>query len=155
MSAREHVDIQVRVRYAETDQMGVAYYSNHFVWFELGRTEFFRQRGFVYKELEEREGCYATVAEARCRYHAPARYDDVLTIRTWLIAARGRVIQFEYEVRGEDGTRIASGETLHVITDRSGRPRSLPVKYIEGLLRTGKESARRRKGRKKVAEKAR
>ncbi len=139
----EHVDIRVRVRYAETDQMGVVYYSNHFVWFELGRTEYFRKRGFVYKDLEEREGCYATVAEARCRYHAPARYDDLVTIRTWLKAARGRVIHFEYEVRGENGTRIATGETLHVITDRNGRPRSLPEKYVQGLAGEKKKAHHR------------
>ena len=135
--------------------MGVAYYSNHFVWFELGRTEFFRRRGFVYKELEEREGCYATVAEARCRYHAPARYDDTLTVRTWLKAARGRVIHFEYEIRNEDGTRIASGETLHVVTDKAGRPRSLPEKYVLALTGQTRVSPRRRRERREVAEKTR
>ena len=139
----DHVDITLRVRYAETDQMGVAYYANHLVWFELGRTEFFRQRGFVYKEIEERENCYATVAEVRCRYHAPARYDDTLTVRTWLKAARSRVIQFEYEIVNDTGTRIATGETLHVITDRTGKPRSLPEKYIEALLGTRAKSRRR------------
>ncbi len=132
--------------------MGVVYYSNHFVWFELGRTEFFRKRGFVYKDLEEREGCYATVAEARCRYHAPACYDEMLTVRTWLKAARGRVIHFEYEIRGENGTRIATGETSHVITDKEGRPRSLPEKYILGLL--GEKKKAHRRGA-EVAEKTR
>ncbi len=139
----DHVELTLRVRYAETDQMGVAYYANHLVWFELGRTEFFRRRGFVYKELEERENCYATVAEVRCRYHAPARYDDVLTVRTWLKAARSRVIQFEYEIVNDAGIRIATGETLHVLTDRSGKPRSPPEKYIEALLGTKTKAHRR------------
>jgi acyl-CoA thioester hydrolase len=154
VSSGEHVDLKLRVRYAETDQMGVAYYSNHFVWFELGRTEFFRKRAFIYKELEEREGCYATVAEARCRYHAPARYDDTLTVRTWVKAARGRVIHFEYEVRNEDGTRIATGETLHVITDKNGRPRSLPEKYVQALTGEKKRAQHReRRGHRVGTEK--
>ena len=148
----DHVDFTLRVRYAETDQMGVAYYSNHLVWFELGRTEFFRRRGYVYKEIEENENCYATVAEVRCRYHAPARYDDTLTVRTWCKAARSRVIQFEYEIVNEAGTRIATGETLHVITDRNGKPRSLPEKYIQALLGT-RTTTRRRSA--EVAEKTR
>ncbi|MBI2957049.1 MAG: acyl-CoA thioesterase [Acidobacteria bacterium] len=128
--------------------MGVAYYANHFVWFELGRTEFFRQRGFVYRELEECEGCYATVAEARCRYHAPVRYDDLLTVRTRLEAARSRVIRFSYEVLNLGGRKVASGETLHVITDRRGRPRALPERYRRALLgtdnRRGAESEEKR-----------
>lgn len=125
-----HVDITVRVRYAETDQMGIAYYANHFVWFELGRTEWFRQQGFVYKEMEEQEGAYIIVAEARCRYHAPARYDDLLVIRTRIQEARSRSITFSYEILSHgDEQVIATGETLHVITDRNGRPRSLPDRY--------------------------
>ncbi len=151
----DHVDITLRVRYAETDQMGVAYYANHLVWFEVGRTEFFRRRGYVYKEIEENENCYATVAEVRCRYHAPARYDDVLTVRTWCKAARSRVIQFEYEIVNQPGARIATGETLHVITDRNGKPRSLPEKYIEALLGNQPSSPQRRRGRREVAEKTR
>jgi acyl-CoA thioester hydrolase len=125
-----HVDITVRVRYAETDQMGIAYYANHFVWFELGRTEWFRQQGFVYKEMEEQEGAYIIVAEARCRYHAPARYDDLLVIRTRIQEARSRSITFSYEILSHgDEQVIATGETLHVITDRNGRSRSLPDRY--------------------------
>jgi len=129
-----HVDITVRVRYAETDQMRVAYYANHFIWFELGRTEFFRQRGYVYRELEEQAGCYLVVAQAHCRYHAPARYDDVLTIRTRVKAARSRVVVFTYEILGAEGRRVATGETLHVITDGDGKPRTLPEKYRQALL---------------------
>ncbi|MCI0402418.1 MAG: acyl-CoA thioesterase [Acidobacteria bacterium] len=152
----DHVDLILRVRYAETDQMGVAYYSNHLVWFELGRTEFFRRRGFVYKDIEENDNCYATVAEVRCRYHAPARYDDTLTVRTWCKAARSRVIQFEYEIVNESGARIASGETLHVITDRRGKPRSLPDKYIEALLGEKKKTHHRgHREHREAAEKVR
>jgi acyl-CoA thioester hydrolase len=137
------VDVQVRVRYAETDRMGVVYYANHFVWFEIGRTELFRQRGHVYRELEEREGCYIVVGEARCRYLAPVRYDEVITIRTRIKAARTRVVVFSYEILGEDGRALASGETTHVITDREGKPRSLPEKYREVLLGQAKSENRK------------
>ena len=130
----DFVDTSLRVRYAETDQMGVAYYANHLVWFELGRTEFIRQRGYPYRELEEKEGCFLVVAEARCRYHAPVRYDDVLTIRTWVRDARSRVVVFSYEILDETGTKVATGETLHVVTDRQGKPRSLPDRYRQALL---------------------
>jgi len=130
----EYVDVAVRVRYAETDQMGVAYYANHFVWFEIGRTEFFRQRGYTYKEIEAQEGCYIIVAEANCRYLAPARYDDMLTVRTRVKEARSRVVVFSYEILGPDGRPVATGETLHVITDREGKPRSLPERYRQALL---------------------
>ena len=129
-----YVDFAVRVRYAETDQMQVAYYANHFVWFELGRTEFFRQRGYVYRELEEQEGCYLVVAEASCRYHSPARYDEVLTVRTRVKAARTRVVVFTYEILGPAGNKVATGETVHVITDGKGKPRTLPEKYRHALL---------------------
>lgn len=128
------VDTTVRVRYAETDCMGVAYYGNHFVWFEVGRTEFIRQRGYPYRELEEQEGCYLIVAEASCRYHTPARYDDLLTIRTRVKQARSRVVVFSYEILAEDGSRVATGETLHVTTDRAGKPRTLPERYRVALL---------------------
>lgn len=130
----DYVDVTLRVRYAETDQMGVAYYGNHFVWFELGRTELFRQRGYVYKDLEEQEGCFIIVAEAHCRYHSPARYDEVLTVRTRVKEARTRVVVFSYEILGPDGCLLATGETLHVVTDRKGKPRSLPERYREALL---------------------
>lgn len=131
--ATGYVDTSVRVRYAETDCMGVAYYGSHLVWFEVGRTELIRQRGYPYRELEEQEGCYLVVAEASCRYHAPARYDDVLTIRTRVKQARSRVIVFSYEILAEDGSRVATGETLHVTTDRAGKPRTLPERYRQAL----------------------
>jgi acyl-CoA thioester hydrolase len=77
-------EVRIRVRYAETDQMGVVYHANHFVWFEVGRVEFFRQLGFSYKEMEEQDGCHIAVVDARCRYKAPARYDDEVIVRTQL-----------------------------------------------------------------------
>ena len=133
-SANDHVDATVRVRYAETDQMGVAYYANHLVWFELGRTELFRRRGYVYRELEEQEGYFLTVAEARCRYHSPARYDEVLTVRTRVEDVRTRLVAFSYEILAEDGRKVATGETLHVVTDRQGKPCTLPERYRQALL---------------------
>ena len=131
----------LRVRYAETDQMGVVYYANYLVWFEIGRTDFCLQHGFAYRAMEQEGGLYIMVAEARCRYKAPARYDDEIALRTRLTGMRRRVLIFGYEVyRQRTDELIAEGETVHVITDREGRPRSLPDKYRELLL--GKPEAR-------------
>ncbi len=125
----------LRVRYAETDQMGIVYYANFFVWFELGRTDFYRQHGFTYREMEKEDGLYIMVAEARCRYKAPARYDDEILVHTCLRAARRRVLVFGYEIyRQPDDELVAEGETVHVITDREGRPRAFPEKYRELFL---------------------
>lgn len=122
----------IRVRYAETDQMGVVYYANFLVWFEIGRGDFCRQHGFAYREMEEQDGLYIMVAEVRCRYKAPARYDDEIEVRTSLRASRKRVLVFGYEVyRLPDQDLLAEGETVHVITDREGHPRTLPDRYIE------------------------
>jgi acyl-CoA thioester hydrolase len=124
-----------RVRYAETDQMGVVYYANYFIWFEVGRTDLCRQRGFAYRDMEKNDGLCIIVAEARCRYHSPARYDDEIEVRTSLSALRRRVITFRYEIRRmADDEILAEGETVHVITDLTGRPRALPEKYRQLLL---------------------
>ena len=135
-----------RVRYAETDQMGVVYYANYFIWFEIGRTDFCRQHGFAYREMEQQDGLYIIVAEARCRYKAPARYDDEISVRTCLRAMRRRVLVFGYEVYREiNDELLAEGETVHVITDRDGRPRSLPDRFRDlflGGARTGGHAAR-------------
>ncbi|HVB35294.1 MAG TPA: thioesterase family protein [Patescibacteria group bacterium] len=119
-----------RVRYAETDRMGVVYYGNYFVWFEIGRVETFRQMGFTYKEMEEADDCRVVVAEARCRYLKPALYDDLVRIRTRVAESRSRTLRFAYEIR-RDGTGelLATGETLHVICDGQNRPKTLPEKY--------------------------
>ena len=124
----------LRVRYAETDQMGVAYHGNYFAWFEVGRTEFLRELGFDYRSLEREEGCYIVVADASCRYKAPARYDDLLRVRTELRAIRGPVLRFGYTVlREADGALLAEGETAHIVTDAEMKMRALPEKYLQAM----------------------
>ncbi|SRR5579875_203013 len=126
----EYADTTIRVRYAETDQMGVVYYGNYFTWFEVGRAEFCRQLGFDYKQMEIEDDSFIVVAEASCRYRRPARYDDLLTIRTRVTESRKRTLRFSYEIlRQETGEQLATGETTHVICDRLGQPKSLPEKY--------------------------
>ena len=128
----EWVSTSFRVRYAETDQMGVVYYANYLVWFEIGRSEFCRKHGFEYRDMEREDGLYIIVAEASCRYKSSARYDDEVTVKTCLRAARRRVLIFGYEVyRQPDNALLADGETTHVIVNREGRPCALPEKYRE------------------------
>jgi acyl-CoA thioester hydrolase len=119
-----------RVRYKETDQMGMVYYGNYFTFFEVGRVEYMRERGIAYKQMEREDDSYIVVAEANCRYLRPARYDDLLRIRTRVSEARRRTIRFAYEIL-HDGTGelLATGETAHVICNGEGRPKSLPEKY--------------------------
>jgi acyl-CoA thioester hydrolase len=120
----------VRVRYAETDQMGMVYHANYLVWFEIGRTEYCRARGFSYREMEESGSAYLVVAESYCRYKAPAYYDDELVVRTHVTELRRRSVRFGYEIiRAATGQIIAEGETGHVVTDREGRVRSMPEEY--------------------------
>lgn len=126
----DYADTTVRVRYAETDQMGVVYYGNYFTWFEVGRAEFCRQLGFDYKRMEIEDDSFIVVVEASCRYRRPARYDDLLTIRTRVTESRKRTLRFGYEIISQaTGELLATGETLHVICDRMGQPKSLPEKY--------------------------
>ena len=125
-------EARVRVRYAETDQMGVVYHSNYLIWFEVGRVEFIRQLGLDYKRMEAEEGCGIAVVDVHLRYRAPARYDDELVIQTKLVAARGAVIRFGYKVlRVEDGLLLCEGETTHVVVGQDMKRRSLPQKYAE------------------------
>ena len=120
----------IRVRYAETDQMGVVYYANFLVWFEVARVELMRQMGFSYKQMETEDDSFVVVARANCTYKQPARFDDVIRIRTRVSGSRRRTIAFEYEVLNDaTGALIATGGTLHVICDGKGRPKSLPEKY--------------------------
>lgn len=120
----------IRVRYAETDQMGVVYHANYLVWFEIGRTEFCRARGFAYKDMEENDGAFLVVAESYCRYKAPARYDDGLIVRTHITELRRRSLRFGYEIiNATDGRIIAEGETGHVVTDANSRVITLPESY--------------------------
>jgi acyl-CoA thioester hydrolase len=128
----EHSDTILRVRYSETDQMGVVYHSNYYIYFEVGRVEYMRQRGVDYKQMEIEDDTFIVVAESKCRYLRPARYDDVLRIRTRVVAAKRRTIEFAYEVlREESGELLATGETKHVLCDSKGRTKSLPARYCK------------------------
>jgi acyl-CoA thioester hydrolase len=121
-----------RVRYAETDQMGMVYYANYLVWLEVGRSDFCRECGFSYRDLEREEQAFLTVAEANCRYLAPARYEDEIVVETELSRVRSRVIEFTYRVKC-GSTPLAEGRTLHVVIGSDGRPRSMPQRYLELL----------------------
>ena len=133
MTAPVH-ETTVRVRYAETDQMGVVYYANFFVWFEVGRVELLRALGHSYRDMEKVDDCHIVVAEASCSYKKPAVYDDLLKIRTRVLQVRRKTIRFAYEVlRDPGGELLATGETLHVICNKSGRPKTLPEKYMKAL----------------------
>jgi acyl-CoA thioester hydrolase len=123
-------DTEVRVRYAETDQMGIAHHSNYLIWFEAGRSEFCRARGFSYKDMEKNDNALMVVAESYVRYKSPAFYDDILTIRTSISELRSRSIRFSYEIhRAADNTLIAEGETLHLVTDQDQKVKSIPDTY--------------------------
>ena len=128
-------DTLLRVRYSETDKMGIVYYANYLVWFEIGRAEFCRARGFSYRDMEENDDAFLVVAESYCRYKAPAFYDDELLVRTHIAEMRRRSLRFGYEiVRVSDDQIIAEGETGHVVTDTKGRVRSFPEGYAQRLL---------------------
>ncbi len=127
-------EVRLRVRYAETDQMGVVYYANFLVWFEIGRVELLRRLGFDYKSMEVEDDCFIPVVEVSCRYKAPARYDDELIIETHVTAVRGAVLKFRYRIlRIPDRQLLAEGETTHVVTDRTMTKRALPDKYVQAL----------------------
>ena len=127
-------EVRLRVRYAETDQMGIVYHANHFIWFEVGRVEFLRQLGFSYREMEESDECFIAVVDARCRYKAPARYDDEVIVRTHLKNVRESLVHFGYElVRAGDGVLLAEGETTHIVTDANMKTRAIPEKYANGF----------------------
>jgi acyl-CoA thioester hydrolase len=126
----EYHDAMVRVRYAETDQMGVVYHANYLIWFEVGRVELMRAAGLEYKRMEIEDDCHIVVADAHCRYHQSALYDEVLRVRTRIAESRNRIVKFSYEViRDADGKVLANGETTHVICGSNGRPKLLPEKY--------------------------
>jgi acyl-CoA thioester hydrolase len=124
-------EARVRVRYAETDQMGVVYHSNYLIWFEVGRVEFIRQMGLDYKRMEE-EGFSIAVVDVHVRYRTPARYDDELVIETRLLASRGAVVKFGYRIlRAVDGVLLCEGETMHVCVGKDMKKICLPSKYAE------------------------
>jgi acyl-CoA thioester hydrolase len=127
-------ETRLRVRYAETDQMGVVYHSNHLIWFEVGRVEFFRQLGFSYRDMEREDGRFIAVAEASCRYRSPVFYDEEVVVRTRLKSVRERVVVFSYElVRAHDEKLLAEGQTIHVVTDSEMKTARLPEKYLRAF----------------------
>ena len=127
-------ETRLRVRYAETDQMGMVYHSNHFIWFEVGRVELLRQMGFSYRDMESKDNCFIAVVEATCRYRAPVRYDEEVLVRTRLKSARDSMVHFGYElVRLSDGALLAEGETTHIVTDAQMKIAVLPDKYLNAF----------------------
>ncbi len=123
-------EARVRVRYAETDQMGVVYHSNYIVWFEVGRVELLRSLGYTYREMEQ-DGIHLPVVEVKCRYKQSAMYDDEIGIRTCMLNLRGSLIRFGYEVvRVADGAVLAEGESTHFVVDKELQKTSLPEKYM-------------------------
>ena len=123
-------ETKIRVRYAETDQMGVVYHSNFIIWFEVGRVELLRQLGFEYSAMEREDDCHIAVVDVRVRYKSPARYDDQILVRTQLKNVRDSLLHFGYEVlRSSDGTLLAEGETTHLVVDRNMERKALPEKY--------------------------
>jgi acyl-CoA thioester hydrolase len=137
MTSKDHHPVnetRLRVRYAETDQMGVVYHSNHLIWFEVGRVELMRQMGFSYREMEREDGRFIAVAEATCRYRAPVFYDEEVIVRTRLKTVRESVIIFSYELaRAETGALLAEGETTHIVTDSKMKVAPLPEKYLKAF----------------------
>lgn len=128
---------RVRVRYAETDKMGVVYYANYFVWFEVGRTDLLRASGWSYREMESDSGVALPVISAHCDYRQSAQYDDEVEIRTTGAVVSPVRVQFDYEVvRVSDGAVLATGQTVHASLDRSGRPCRLPQR-VRHLLANG------------------
>jgi acyl-CoA thioester hydrolase len=124
-------ETRLRVRYAETDQMGIVYHSNHIIWFEVGRVELMRQMGFSYRDMEREDGRFIAVAEVTCRYRAPAYYDEEILVRTWLKSVRESVVIFSYELlRAEGRALLAEGETTHIVTDMNMKIAALPEKYL-------------------------
>ena len=126
----DFVDTVVNVRYAETDQMGIVYYANYLVWFEVGRVAWCKAKGFRYAEMESRDQRFLMVAEATCRYKAPAHFAEDILIRTSLARATEKVIRYRYEICEKgSGRLLATGETAHVVANAQYRPARLPDHY--------------------------
>ena len=123
----------IRVRYKETDQMQVAYYSNYLVWFEVARAELFRKIGHTYSDIEQKEGLRLMVVEANCRYKQPARYDELIDIYCVVTDVGNTSLRFSYTVKRKE-VLLAEGETVHVFTDTKGRPKRIPSKIKEALV---------------------
>jgi acyl-CoA thioester hydrolase len=133
------VTTHLRVRYAETDQMGIVYYANYLVWFEIGRVELLRSLGHAYSQLEADHKLILPVVDAHCRYRAPARYDDEILIETWPSLVRESVVRFDYRIyrnatqKRKERELLAEGETAHVVCDEKLERRPLPPPYAAAL----------------------
>ena len=140
-SAAQVYETQLRVRYAETDQMGVVYHSNYIVWFEVGRVEMLRQLGFTYRDMEQQDDTHIAVADVHCRFKSPARYDDLITIRTRLINVRESLLHFGYEILcAGDGKALAEGESVHIVVNSEFKRMRLPKKYLASFLNAAGKS---------------
>jgi acyl-CoA thioester hydrolase len=134
-------ETKLRVRYAETDKMGVVYHSNFVIWFEVGRVELLRQLGFQYSEMEAEDNCHIPVVDLRVRYKAPAQYDDEIVVRTEIKNVRSSLLHFSYEIF-RDGNRmlLATGETMHIIVNKKLERTALPEKYMQAFNGTKRNS---------------
>lgn len=131
-------ETRLRVRYAETDNMGVVYHSNYAIWFEVGRVELMRQLGVEYRIMEKEDNCHIPVVDLRVRYKAPALYDDEIVVRTRLANARSSLLHFSYEVlRAGDQALLATGETMHMVVDDKMQRRALPERYVKAFAIRG------------------
>ncbi len=130
-------ETRFRVRYAETDQMGVVYYANYLIWMEIGRSEYCRAAGVNYKDMESGDGIRLAVVDAHCRYLHPARYDEEIAVKTWIAHANRRMIEFHYHIRGSQ--TLAEGETKHIFLSPEMKPIKLPEKY-HSYFRVGQAS---------------
>ena len=122
------VHTKIRVRYAETDQMGVVYYANYLVWMEVARVAYCSAVGFEYRDMERDAGAYLAVTEARCKYRVPARFGDDVALSCWVTESRSRTVRFSYEMR-RDGELLATGETHHTVMDARGKMIRMPEAY--------------------------
>jgi acyl-CoA thioester hydrolase len=130
-------ETRFRVRYAETDKMGVVYYANYFVWMEVGRTDYCKAVGFSYRDMEK-EHANLAVAETSCRYIAPARYDDEILVRTSIERLNRRLVTFVYSIYNNDTEQLlAEGKTVHITVGKDGKACSIPEKYY-ALLQQGR-----------------
>ena len=143
MLAKEMIvgETKLRVRYAETDKMGVVYHSNFVIWFEVGRVELLRQLGFQYSEMEAEDNCHIPVVDLRVRYKSPALYDDEIVVRTQIKKVRSSLLHFSYEIfREADRTLLATGETMHIIVNNKLERTMLPEKYMQAFNGTRRNS---------------
>jgi acyl-CoA thioester hydrolase len=133
-------ETKIRVRYVETDKMGIVHHSNYPIWFEIGRSEYCRSKGFSYRDMEDKDNALLVVTEIYCRYKAPAFYEDEITIRTKVSEIRSRSVKFSYQIfRESDNTILAEGETLHVVTDSNQKVKTLPEIYKKMLVNEVKQ----------------